>query len=87
MGLEDLALFRSIPNSVVLYPTDAVSAEKAVELAANYNGIAYIRTCRVATNVIYDNNEKFEIGHSKVARHSDKDKVCLVGAGVTFYEC
>lgn len=53
MGLEDLAIFRAIPNSLVLYPTDAVSAEKAVVLAANYKGVAYIRTCRLATEVYF----------------------------------
>ena len=46
MGLEDIAMFRAIPNSVVLYPSDAVSAERAVELAINNKGIFYIRTGR-----------------------------------------
>lgn len=35
MGLEDLALFRTIPTATVFYPSDGVSTEKAVELAAN----------------------------------------------------
>lgn len=35
MALEDLAMFRSIPTATVFYPSDAVSTEKAVELAAN----------------------------------------------------
>lgn len=43
MALEDLALFRTIPGSVVLYPSDAVSMERSVELAANYVGIVFIR--------------------------------------------
>jgi transketolase len=46
MGLEDIAMFRAVPNSVVLYPSDAVSAERAVEIAANTYGIFYIRTGR-----------------------------------------
>lgn len=53
MGLEDLAMFRSVPNSVVLYPSDAVSTEKAVELVANYTGISYIRTGRMAVPIQY----------------------------------
>lgn len=36
MALEDIAMFRAIPEAVVLYPNDAVSCEKAVELAANH---------------------------------------------------
>ena len=62
MGLEDLALFRAIPNAAVFYPSDAVSAERAVVLAANYPGIAYIRTTRGGTPVVYDTHAVFEIG-------------------------
>ncbi|GIX67302.1 transketolase [Caerostris extrusa] len=35
MGLEDIALFRTIPGSTIFYPSDAVSTERAVELSAN----------------------------------------------------
>jgi len=35
MGLEDLCMFRAIPNATVFYPSDAVATEKAVEIAAN----------------------------------------------------
>jgi len=66
MGLEDLALFRAVPNSIVLYPSDAVSTEYATELAANYKGITFTRTGRPNTPVIYPNDEKFEIGKCKV---------------------
>lgn len=86
MGLEDLALFRSIPGSTVFYPCDAVSTERAVELAANTSGICYIRTSRPNTDVIYSNNQKFEVGKAHVVRQSDKDKVLLIGAGITLYE-
>lgn len=62
MALEDIALFRSIPNSIVLYPSDAVSAERATELMANYKFCGYMRNTRPNTTVIYNNDEKFEIG-------------------------
>jgi transketolase len=87
MALEDLAFFRTLPGGIVLYPTDAVSAERATELAANTRGIVFIRTSRPALPVIYQNNEKFAIGASKVVKHSSSDKFLLVGAGVTLYEC
>lgn len=35
MGLEDMAMFRALPTATIFYPSDGVSAEKAVELAAN----------------------------------------------------
>lgn len=50
----------------MFYPTDAVAAERATELAANTRGIAFIRTGRPACPVIYSNDEKFEIGKGKV---------------------
>ncbi|KAL3111395.1 hypothetical protein niasHT_019625 [Heterodera trifolii] len=87
MALEDLALFSALPASVVLYPSDAVSAERATELAANYTGITYTRVSRPATPVLYTTDEKFELGKCKVIRENPADTVLLVGAGVTLYEC
>jgi transketolase len=86
MALEDIAMFRSILHSVVLYPCDAVSAERLVEEAAEHQGIVYIRTTRGGTPVIYDNKEAFPIGGSKTLRRSDKDSATIVGAGVTLHE-
>lgn len=86
MGLEDIAMFRTILNSVVLYPSDAVSTDKLVEAAAKLKGICYIRTTRSATPVIYSNDEEFPIGGSKVLRKSDNDVVTVVAAGITLPE-
>ncbi|XP_071863446.1 transketolase-like protein 2 isoform X2 [Bombus fervidus] len=86
MGLEDIAMFRTIPGSTVFYPADAVSAERAIELAANTKGICFVRTSRPATAVIYENEEPFAVGKGKVVKSSPKDQVLVVGAGVTLYE-
>lgn len=86
MGLEDIALFRTIPGSTVFYPSDAVSTERAVELAANTKGVCFIRTSRPNTAVIYGNDEKFVAGKAKVVKQSSKDQVLLIGAGITLYE-
>jgi transketolase len=87
MALEDIALMRTLPESIVLYPSDAVSTHKLVEQMAQYtNGIAYLRTTRGATPVIYDNNESFEVGGCKIVRQSSADKVCVVAAGITLFE-
>jgi transaldolase len=86
MGLEDIAMFRSILTSAVLHPCDAVSTEKLVEAAAAHNGMVYMRTMRQSTPVIYDNEESFQIGGSKVLRQSIGDSVTLVAAGVTVHE-
>ena len=84
MGLEDLAMMRAVVGSTVLYPADAVSAEKLVEQMALTKGICYLRTSRPKTAVIYNNDEKFPIGGAKVLRQGDK--VTIVAAGVTLYE-
>ena len=86
MGLEDIAMFRAILNSVVLYPSDAVSAEKLVEEAAKHDGIVYIRTTRGETPILYRPTEEFAIGGSKVLRKSEKDIATVIGAGVTLHE-
>jgi len=86
MALEDFAMFRTIPDAACFYPCDAVSCERAIELAANYKGITFTRTSRPATAVIYNNDETFEIGKGKVVRSSDSDKVTVVGVGVTLHE-
>lgn len=87
MGLEDIAMFRSVPNSVVLYPCDGVSTYKLTQCMANYdNGISYLRTTRPNTPIIYDKEEKFEIGGCKVLKQNNNDKVCLIGAGITLHE-
>ncbi|KAK3866153.1 hypothetical protein Pcinc_028291 [Petrolisthes cinctipes] len=86
MALEDLAMFRTIPTATVFYPSDAVSTERACELAANTPGICFIRTSRPVTAVIYDNNHKFEIGKANVVQSSGSDKVLVIGAAITLRE-
>jgi len=86
MGLEDLSLFRAMADSIVLYPSDAVSAWYAVDLAASHHGIAYIRAGRPKQSVIYKSDEKFEIGKAKVLRQSNEDVVTVVAGGITLTE-
>jgi transketolase len=86
MGLEDIAAFRTILNSVVLYPSDAVSTERLVEAAAEHDGIVYIRTTRMGTPILYTPQDKFRIGGSKIVKRSDSDRVTVIGAGVTLFE-
>ncbi len=86
MGLEDIAMFRAILNSVVFYPSDAVSTEKLVEQAAKHRGIVYIRMTRQAVPVIYSKDEEFIIGGCKVLTVSENDVITVVGAGITLHE-
>jgi len=87
MALEDLAMFRSVAGSTVFYPSDAVSTERALELAANTKGVCYIRTSRPDTAVIYANEEAFAAGQCKVVGEVSAADVCtVVGGGVTLHE-
>lgn len=86
MALEDLAMFRGVPGSTVLYPCDGVSGERMVALAAATDGLCYIRTSRPKTPVIYPNDEVFTVGGSKTLRSSDGDVATVVAAGVTVFE-
>lgn len=86
MGLEDISMARSILESIVLYPSDAVSAFKLAIEAANCQGILYLRLTREQTPIIYSPKEQFPIGGSKVLHQSSQDKAVVVGAGITLHE-
>jgi len=86
MALEDLAEFRAIAGSVVLYPSDPNQTVKLVQAMADHDGISYLRSTRAALPTLYDPQEEFEIGGSRVLRRSDEDQVALIGAGITLHE-
>ncbi len=84
MALEDLASFRAVHGSTVLYPSDANQTAKLVATMADLEGISFMRTTRGATAVIYGPDEEFPVGGAKVVR--DGDDVTIVGAGITLHE-
>jgi len=86
MALEDLAEFRALGGSVVLYPSDPNQTVKLVQLMADFDGISYLRSTRSGLPTIYGRDEEFPIGGAKVVRESDDDQVTLIGAGVTLHE-
>jgi transketolase len=86
MALEDLAMMRALVDAKVLYPSDGVSGERLVELAARTPGVVYIRTSRPKAKTLYANDEPFPLGGSKTLRTSTDDAVTIVAAGVTLHE-
>lgn len=86
MGLSDIAMFRAIFGSTVMYPSDVISARKILQLVQDVRGISYVRTTREKTSFIYDEDEEFMIGGSKLLRHSDKDEAVIIAAGITVHE-
>jgi transketolase len=87
MALEDLAMMRCVQGSTVLYPSDAVSTAALVQAMVHTAGVSYLRTTRGAYPVLYNADETFPVGGSKVVRSDPSDDVTLIGAGVTLHEC
>jgi len=86
MALEDIASIRAVHSSVVLQPCDANQTAKLVAAMADTDGIVFLRTLRPNTAVIYDADEEFEIGGSRILRSSVTDDVTIVASGVTVHE-
>ena len=86
MALEDIAMMRAINGSTVLYPSDGNQAAQLVAAMADLDGISYIRTTREATPVLYEPDEVFRVGGSRVLRSSDNDVLTIVAAGITVHE-
>ena len=86
MALEDLAMMRAQPNMTVLYPCDAMSTERLLEVMAYHPGPAYMRTSRPKTPVIYGPDETFAVGGSKILRESANDAATIIAAGITVFE-
>ncbi len=86
MALEDLAMMRAVFGATIFYPSDAVSAERLVVLAAATEGIVYIRTTRPKTKVLYSTSERFVAGGSKTLVASTRDRATVVAAGITVHE-
>jgi len=86
MALEDLAMFRAVHGSTVLYPSDAMSTERLTEAMARRPGINYLRTSRPKMAILYSKDEKFPIPGFKVVRKSEQDQATVIGAGITLHE-
>ena len=86
MAVEDLAKMRAVGGSTQLSPCDGNQAARLVAAMAGLDGIRYLRTTRAATPVLYEADEEFPVGGSKVLRSSDEDDMTIVAAGITVHE-
>ncbi|MFO0579386.1 MAG: transketolase [Polyangia bacterium] len=86
MGLEDLAMFRAVHGSTVVYPADPYATEALVRELSAQHGVGYLRSTRAATAVLYGPGDTFPIGGSKTVRKSDSDRCVIVAAGITLHE-
>lgn len=84
-ALEDISLMRSLPNMVVVSPSDAYEAYAATIALADYEGPCYMRLGREEFPTINDEKVKFQIGKATVIRKG-KD-VTLIGTGQMVSSC
>ena len=77
--LEDYALMRSLPNMIVISPSDDVQTKWIINEISKIDGPVYVRMSRYATPVIYEEDEKFEIG--KAHQIGDGEDACIIATG------
>ena len=82
--LEDLSLMRTLPNMTVMCTSDDIQTRWAVREIAKINGPVYLRLCRMATPIIYDVTDEFEIG--KGIQIGDGTDASIIATGVTVSE-
>ena len=82
--LEDINLMRGLPNMVVISPSDDTQVKWVIEEISKINGPVYVRLSRLATPIIYDTNQKFEIG--KGVQIGDGRDATIFATGVTVSE-
>ncbi|MBI2650974.1 transketolase family protein [Candidatus Woesearchaeota archaeon] len=83
-AIEDIAIYRSLPNMVIIQPCDAIEAEKATLSLLEYKGCSYMRLLRNPLPVIHDIRYKFEIGKGEILTKG-KDAV-IFATGALLYE-
>jgi len=79
-SVEDIAIMRSIPNMIVISPSDATTARAAVKAAIEINGPVYLRLGRLPVDVLYDSDVDFQVG--KGIQIVDGKDVTIIATGV-----
>jgi transketolase len=79
-SVEDIAVFRAMPNMTVLAPADATEARLAMHAATVHRGPVYLRMTRDPSPVIFGPDHRFEIGRAYLVREG-RD-VTIISTGV-----
>ncbi len=80
-SIEDLAIYRSLPNMIVMHPCDDYSTQQLTMQLLNYQSPSYTRTARNKTPRIYDENDKrLEIGKGVILREGGD--IVIIACGV-----
>lgn len=82
--IEDMAIYRTLPNVAVICPADSVEAEKATIALSEAEGPSYMRTTRASVPILFDDSYKFKIGKGVVL--SEGNDVAVIACGPQVYE-
>ena len=82
--LEDIGLMRGLPNMTVISPSDDTQTKWVIEEISKIDGPVYVRLARLETPIIYDENQKFEIG--KAVQIGNGTDATVIATGVTVSE-
>lgn len=82
MGLEDVAIMRTLPNFVVVQPADAAETEAAVECLLRHEGPAYLRLTRQKVADVTPAGARFELGRAVVLRDGRALTIAATGGVV-----
>lgn len=82
--IEDISLMRTLPNMTVISPSDDTQTKWVIEEISKINGPVYVRLARLATPIIYEENQKFEIG--KAIQIGEGTEGTIFATGVTVAE-
>ncbi len=83
-AIEDIAIYRVLPNMVVIQPSDYIETKKAVHALLNYKGPSFMRLLRNKLPIIHDENYKFELGKGEILKKG-KDAV-IFATGTMVHE-
>lgn len=89
MGLEDIALLRSLPNMTLLQPADDIETQKAVIWSADHKGPVYLRLTRQKVQDVHDDKYEFQIGRGDILRKGQgkdpKKSIAVFATGGVVY--
>lgn len=80
-GIEDCGIMQSIPNMIVMEPSDPIQAKAMIDASLEHEGPIYIRNTVEPVPIIYDSEYHFEIGKASIVL--DGDDACIVASGIT----
>ena len=82
--LEDISLMRTLPNMTVISTSDDIQTKWAIREISKIKGPVYVRLSRLSTPIIYEENQKFEIG--KAIQIGEGTDATVFATGVTVAE-